>query len=213
MTFYKSLKYTLYIASVFWVIEIFEFVTHFSLSHYGIYPRTQDGLIGILASPFLHGDFPHLTSNTIPFIVLTAAILIFYRRISLPVLVAIYIGTGLGVWLFARSSYHIGASGVIYGEAAFVLFSGIFRKDIKSIALAVAVVLLYGGMVEGILPTKPGVSWESHLIGAIVGGAVAYFFRKFKEDEEEKEKLPKFDDYKRGYRNIENSHLKYNYKE
>lgn len=213
MPFYKSLKYPLYLVGVFWFIKIFEYVTHFSLSHYGIYPRTQDGLIGILASPFLHGDFQHLTSNTIPFFVLTAAILIFYRRIALPVLLLIYIGTGVGVWLLARSSYHIGASGVIYGNAAFVFFSGVFRKDLKSIALAVAVVLLYGGMVEGILPTKPGVSWESHLIGAVVGAGVAYVFRKFKDDEGPQEALPKFDDYQRGYRNLENKAFKYNYRE
>jgi len=82
------------------------------------------------------------------------------------------------VWLFARSSYHIGASGLVYGFAAFLFFSGLFRKDKSSMALSLLVVFLYGGMVWGVLPVKPEISFESHLFGALTGIVCSYIFRK-----------------------------------
>jgi membrane associated rhomboid family serine protease len=173
-----------------------------------------DGLIGILFAPFLHGDYNHLMSNTVPFLVLCTAILFFYSRISALVILLIWAGTGMGVWLLARGSYHIGASGVVYGFASFLFFSGVFRRDFKALGIALAVAVLYGGLVYGVLPIYPGVSWESHLIGAIMGGLVAYGFRRFKQDEAaaKQEKLY-FDDYKTGYRNMESEKMKYQYKE
>lgn len=214
MSLFKSFKTVAVITAIFWFIKGFERLTMLSFSHFGIYPRSQDGLIGILASPFLHGDFTHLMSNTVPFLVLGTAILFFYSRIAAPALLLMYLGTGLGVWLFARSSYHIGASGVVYAFATFLFFSGIFRKDIKSLAIALVVVFLYGGLVYGVLPLYPGVSWESHLIGAIMGGVTAYLFRNVREatDDEKKSFTHSFDDHKTGYQNMENSYFKYNYK-
>ncbi len=214
MSLYKSFKYTFGITAIFWLIKGFESLTRISLGHFGIYPRHQDGLIGILLAPFLHGDFDHLLSNTIPFLVLGTAILFFYKRIAIPVIALLWLGTGLGVWLVARGSYHIGASGVVYGFASFLFFSGVFRRNFKALGIAVTVVVLYGGLVYGVLPIYPGVSWESHLIGAIMGGLIAYGFRKIKENDEVPETSKTyFDDYKTGYQNMESNQFKYKYQE
>jgi membrane associated rhomboid family serine protease len=213
MTLYKSIRYILVIAAIFWLVMGFQLISHLDLSSFGIYPRTQDGLYGILAAPFLHANLEHLISNTVPFIVLGTAIAFFYRRIALLVMLFVYLGTGLAVWLLARSSYHIGASGVVYGFASFLFFAGVFRRDIKSLSIALIVVFLYGGLVYGILPLYKGVSWESHLFGAIMGGIAAYLFRNFKDTNENQQKsMPDFDDYKTGYRNIETNAYKYQHK-
>ncbi len=144
----------------------------------GILPRNRQTLIGILTSPLIHGNWEHLVSNTLPLLMLGLILFITYERIALKIWFAIYILTGLLVWLFARgSSYHIGASGIVYGLASFLLFSGFFRMDVKAIAIASGVVIFYGGMVWGILPIQSGVSWESHLFGGIVGLSLAYFYR------------------------------------
>ncbi|MBN2572806.1 MAG: rhomboid family intramembrane serine protease, partial [Ignavibacteriales bacterium] len=109
--------------------------------------------------------------------------------------------------LLARSSYHIGASGIVYGFAAFLFFSGVFRKDVKSIALALLVAFIYGGLVWGVLPVVPGVSWESHLFGAVSGTFTAYILRKYDKQkkydwENERSDIPKEKleiSYKKGY--------------
>jgi membrane associated rhomboid family serine protease len=215
MNLIKSIKFISFITAIFWLIKGFEHITTIRLGYFGIYPRSQDGLIGILTAPFLHGDFPHLISNTVPFMVLGIAILFFYKRIALLAMLLMYISTGVGVWLFARGgSYHIGASGVVYAFASFLFFSGLFRKDIKSLAISLVVVFMYGGLVYGVLPLYPGVSWESHLIGAIMGGVIAYLFRKVKEisDEEKKNLFDSFNENKTGYQNIANKNYKYTYK-
>jgi len=85
----------------------------------------------------------------------------------------IYIITGFSVWLFGRSVYHIGASGVVYGLISFIFWSGVFRRNLKSIVLALIVIILYSGYLGGIVPNKEGISWESHLLGGIVGIVVA----------------------------------------
>lgn len=91
---------------------------------------------------------------------------------------AIYIGSGLGVWLFARSSFHFGASGLIYGMMFFLFVSGILRRDRLSIAISLIVFFLYGSMVWGIFPVEPGISFESHLFGAVLGTSLAIVLRK-----------------------------------
>jgi membrane associated rhomboid family serine protease len=143
----------------------------------GVLPRNVTGLIGIISSPLIHADFSHLISNTFPLIILGWIIFYFYRRVSYILFVFIYLVTGLLVWIFARQVYHIGASGVVYGFVSFLFFSGIFRRDNKSIALALVITFLYGGIVWGMIPGLKGISWESHLFGAITGLIAAYIFR------------------------------------
>jgi membrane associated rhomboid family serine protease len=118
-------------------------------------------------------------------------ILFFYRRISFPALFLIYFLTGSLVWLFGRQVFHIGASGVIYGLVAFVFWLGIFRRNIRSIALAILVGFYYGSMILGIFPGQEGISWESHLLGAISGMITAFLFKNTEEEEDYKERQRK----------------------
>jgi membrane associated rhomboid family serine protease len=145
---------------------------------FGLYPRKFSGLIGIFTGPLLHADFPHLISNTLPLLVLGPIIYYFYRTIAFQVFFWVYLMTGVWVWAAGRDSYHIGASGIIYGFITFLFFSGIFRKDTRLMALSLFVTFLYGGAVWGILPFQKGISWESHLFGSIAGIITAYNFRK-----------------------------------
>jgi membrane associated rhomboid family serine protease len=158
-----------------WLIFTIQNALQLNLGIFGIEPRTTLGLVGIITSPMIHGNALHIASNTVPLLFLGWALFFFYPQIGKPVFYFCYFGTNVLIWLFARPSIHIGASGLVYGLAAFLIFFGIFKRDIKSIAISAVVILLYGGLVYGLLPNQPGVSWESHLFGAVIGGVVAYF--------------------------------------
>ena len=158
---------------VIWLIWLIGSVFGLELRQSGIYPRQLEGLIGILVAPVIHGSFAHVFSNTLPALILTTAFLYAYPKSAPLGLPIIYLGTGLGVWLFARASYHIGASGLNYGMMFFLLAVGILRRDRLSIAVSLIVFFLYGSMVWGIFPIQPGVSFESHLAGAVIGVALA----------------------------------------
>jgi membrane associated rhomboid family serine protease len=160
---------------VMWVLEIVDAVLGGSLDQFGIRPRSTDGLVGLAASPFLHGGFEHLVSNTIPFAVLGFLTMVHgvgtFWRVSL---FAALVG-GLLVWLVgASNSVHIGASGVIFGYFGFLLAMGFFERSAKAILIAVLVGLGYGGLIFGVLPSQPGVSWEGHLFGFLAGGTSAW---------------------------------------
>jgi membrane associated rhomboid family serine protease len=144
----------------------------------GILPRDMIGILGIISGPIVHANFSHLLSNTMPLLILGWTIFFFYSKVSYKSFIVIYVLTGLLVWLFAREVYHIGASGIVYGLVSFLFFSGIFRRDNKSIAIALIVTFLYGGIIWGVLPGQKGISWESHLFGGIAGIITAFIFRK-----------------------------------
>lgn len=163
---------------ILWVVHLVSVLFQIDLTRMGILPRNFTGLLGIITSPMVHGDFSHLISNTIPLVVLGWIIFFFYPKVSYLAFGFIYFFTGLLVWIFARQVYHIGASGVVYGFVSFLFFSGIFRRDNKSIALALIITFLYGGLVWGMIPGLKGISWESHFLGAVTGLAAAYLFRK-----------------------------------
>lgn len=169
-----------------WIIKIVELLTDSRYTRYGIYPREWDGFKGIFTGPFIHDDLGHLMSNSLPLLVLSSMMIIFYRRVALPSIVGIYITTGVLVWLFARTSYHIGASGVVYGLISFVFWSGIFRANSRSIILGLLVLIVYSGYFQGIKPEE-GVSWESHLLGAFSGILFAFIFKNILEPEEVEE--------------------------
>ncbi|MEL6143115.1 MAG: rhomboid family intramembrane serine protease, partial [Bacteroidota bacterium] len=151
---------------------------------YGLQPREIDGLICIGTSPFLHSGWSHLLSNTPPFLSLTGLLIFFYPRLWPRVLTSLWLVTGALVWLLARPSTHIGASGVIFALAAFLGFSGFFRRDFRAIVVSLLVLFYYGGMVTGVLPGQEGISWESHLFGFLWGIGSAYLFRNELEDHE-----------------------------
>ena len=168
----------LFFPLILWIIHLISFVFSIDLTRMGLLPRNLIGLLGIITSPLIHADFSHLISNTIPLVILGWIIFFFYPKVSYILFIFIYILTGLLVWIFARQVYHIGASGVVYGFVSFLFFSGIFRRDNKSIALALVITFLYGGLVWGMIPGLKGISWESHFLGAITGLLAAYMFRK-----------------------------------
>lgn len=173
-----------------WMIKIFENAGSFSLGHFGILPRELSGMMGIVFSPLLHADFIHLTNNSVPLLILTVALNYFYPRIALRIFLLIWFVTGLCVWIGGRESYHIGASGVIYGLASFLFFSGVFRKNIRLLAISLLVIFLYGSMVWGIFPVFPDISWESHLFGFLSGLTFASIYY----NEGETENKPDFSD-------------------
>lgn len=170
----KEFKVLIISVTIFWAIEILDyFVFRGSLDRYGIQPHDVMGLRGILFAPFLHGGFPHLMANTIPFITLGWLTMIqetsdFYIVSLLSALVG-----GIGVWLFgAPDSVHIGASILIYGYLGFLLLRGYFQKNLPSIALSIFVTIAYGSLIWGVFPSRIGVSWQGHLFG-FIGGAIA----------------------------------------
>ena len=160
-----------------WLIFYVEMYFGVNLSIFGILPREPIGLLGILFAPLLHGSIIHLVSNTLPLLFLGVTLYFFYGKMAKNVFLLSYFLTGSLVWLFGRTSFHIGASGLIYGIASFLFFSGIVRAEFKPLIISLAVVLTYGGLVWGVLPSMPGVSWESHFFGALVGGVVAFVYR------------------------------------
>lgn len=183
--FRRSLRFPIFFIVLIWVIHILKVAFDLPFNRLGVLPRETSGLKGILTSPLIHGDFGHLISNSAPAVVLLTLIFVFYRKVALKSFVLIYLLTGVAVWLFAKSVFHIGASGVVYGLVSFVFWTGIFRRNVKSIVLALIVTVLYSGYFAGIVPNQPGVSWESHLFGAIVGIFVAYLFRSQIEQDQE----------------------------
>ena len=188
--------------AILWVIEGLVELTGIQPYWLGIYPRTLAGLPGIIFSPFIHAGTDHLLSNTLPLLVVGSGTIYFYRAIAYRVVGLIWLFSGFWIWLAARQSYHIGASGLIYGLVCFLFFSGIIRKDTRLMAVSLLVTFLYGSMVWGILPIDQSVSWEAHLFGSIAGIICAFYFRQWGpqrpkvqwEIEEEQEKLDELKD-------------------
>ncbi|UXX78556.1 rhomboid family intramembrane serine protease [Reichenbachiella carrageenanivorans] len=172
-----SIIFPLRLTFVIWLVFTFQFYSHIDLGFLGVYPRTVKGLVGILTAPLIHGNTQHILSNTLPLLFLGITLFVFYNRIALWVFINCYFLTSILVWFFGRPFYHIGASGVIYGLAFFLIFFGLFRKDFRSLAISIVVVILYGGLVYGMLPTGSNISWESHAFGAFVGIALAFVYR------------------------------------
>lgn len=164
---------------VLWVVEFVEWETGTSFSQYGLYPRKLEGLLGIITAPFIHDDWQHLINNSIPLLVLGIGIFYFYRKVAFNIYLGSILITGLWVWVFARPSYHIGASGMVYTFASFIFWSGFFRKYYRLIALSLLVVFLYGSMVWGVFPLDYRISWESHLMGGLAGLLMSYFYRGY----------------------------------
>jgi membrane associated rhomboid family serine protease len=164
---------------VMWLVKIIEILFNLDLTNLGIYPLSMKGLPGIVFSPFVHADFGHLFNNSLPLFFLGTALFYFYSEIAVKVSLWTYFLTGILVWFAGRDSWHIGASGLIYGIASFLFFSGIMRKYFRLVALSLLIVFLYGSMVWGIFPNiYRNVSWESHMLGFISGIILAVAYRK-----------------------------------
>lgn len=176
---YTSFFITLIFIIFIWLIWFFDFLFGLNLAQYGVHPRDINGLRGILFMPYIHGNLEHILSNTLPALILGTVLFNIYPRVAFKTILFIQFFSGLMVWLIgAKHSYHIGASGVIFGIASFLFFSGFFRRDRQSVAISFFVGLLYGGsMLIGMLPAQIGVSWEGHLSGAIAGLICSFLFK------------------------------------
>jgi len=162
-----------------WLVFFIDWLFNLQLYHFGVVPHRISGLWGILFMPFIHGSLGHIISNTWPALLLGTVMFNTYPRVVFRSIIFIQLFSGIMIWLLAPTGIaHIGASGVIYGMAAFLFSSGFFRRDRNSMAISLLVGLLYGSLVYGFFPNDNGVSWQGHLFGAIGGVLAAYYFRK-----------------------------------
>ena len=160
-------------AALMWVVELVDRVAGGRLDANGIEPRDPDGLDGVIFAPFLHGGFDHLIGNTIPFLLLGAAIAFGgIARVAVVTAVVVLVG-GLGTWLIApANTVHIGASGIVFGYAAYLAVRGIYTRSPLQIGLGLVVLAVWGTtLLQGLVPEE-GISWQGHLFGA-VGGVLA----------------------------------------
>ena len=149
-----------------------------AVAPFAVRPHEAAGLLGILTAPLLHGSWDHVLSNAIAILLLGALAGSVYPRASLRALPLLWLGSGIGAWLLGHGGeHHLGASGVTHGLMYLTLTLGILRKERSAVAAAMIVFLLYGGMVMAVLPLQEGVSWQSHLGGAIAGVLSAFLFR------------------------------------
>ena len=157
--------------ALIWVVFVLD--RFLPLETLGLVPRTLGGIVGIVAMPFLHGDFAHLMANSVPLAV-TLLLLAGSRANSGAIVLLIALLGGAGLWLFGRQALHIGASGLVFGLIAFHIFAGVFERRLRSVIIALVVGLMYAStLLQGVLPLQRGVSWDGHLFGAAAGALVA----------------------------------------
>ncbi len=163
------------IVVLLWAIELANSLMNNGLNNLGIRPRNILGLQGIIFAPFLHGSWRHLISNTFPLVILSWLIMARDRSEWITVTVLTAIASGLGTWLFGGTeTVHIGASGVVFGYFGFLVARAYYERSFGSIAISLLVLVLFGGMIWGILPVRVGISWEGHLFGLLGGIAAAW---------------------------------------
>lgn len=175
--FRLAFKIALGFVALIWLIQLLNWGLDLGLERFGVRPRQWAGLPGILLAPLLHGGFGHLIANSLPLLILGTGMLHLYPNSALKVIPAVYLGPGVAVWLFARASVHVGASGLVYGLVSYIFAAGLIRRDKRAIAASLLVCFLYGASVWGVLPIMPGVSWETHLAAALIGLMLAIALR------------------------------------
>jgi membrane associated rhomboid family serine protease len=170
---FDGFRVVLGMGAVMWVLEVVDKLADNRLDQYGIEPRDGDGLIGVVAAPFLHAGFDHLASNTVPFLLMGFVIAAQGAVRVLAVTAIVGLVSGLGTWLIApEHTVHIGASGIVFGYATYLLSRGFFNRSALELAIGAVVAVVYGGALLGGLVPEDGVSWQGHFFGA-VGGILA----------------------------------------
>jgi membrane associated rhomboid family serine protease len=174
------------LAVVMWVVEVIDQISGGDLEQYGIKPHEGDGLPGIVTAPFLHAGWGHLIGNTVPFLVLGATIALSgLVRVAATTAIVAVVG-GAGVWLFAPShTDHIGASGIVFGYASYLIARGLFSRNVLHLAVGVFVIAVYGSTLLFGLAPRDGISWQGHLFGGI-GGVVAARVLDARRDREQR---------------------------
>jgi membrane associated rhomboid family serine protease len=184
-----ALKLVLVMIAVMWVAEIVDVAAGHRLDAYGIHPRDVEGLPEIVSAPFLHVGFGHLISNTVPFAIMGAAIAL--GGLARVAIVTIIVGfvSGLGTWLIASpNTVHLGASGIVFGYAAYLVSRGLLSKRLTELAIGAIVLAVWGfGLLQGLLPQER-ISWQAHLFGA-VGGVLAAYALARRSDEARRPQL------------------------
>ncbi|MDQ4054315.1 MAG: rhomboid family intramembrane serine protease [Actinomycetota bacterium] len=178
----RAVAYTAGFVLLLWVIEIVDAAAGNDLDQYGVQPRSDEGLLGILFAPLLHGGWGHLSTNTLPVLVMMFLVLVSGIRRGIAATAIIWVVAGVGVWLFAPDhTVHVGASGLIFGWLVYLMVRGLFSRSAGEIILGMVLFFMYGGLLLGVLPGQPGISWQGHLFGAIGGGLAAAFLNDRRE--------------------------------
>lgn len=161
--------------ALLYAVELLDAILPGSLDDNGVRPRSLDGLEGVALGPLLHGGWAHLLGNTVPLLVLGFLVGLSGVRTWLQVTAIVWVVGGAAVWLVAApGTVHLGASGLVFGWLSYLVVRGVFSRHLGQIALGMVVLLVYGGLLWGVLPGRPGVSWESHLFGAAAGALAAW---------------------------------------
>ena len=203
--FFHSILKAVIIVSILWVIFLINDIFGLHLNDYGLIPRNIHGLSGIFAMPFLHGDLSHLFSNSIPLLVLLFSIFYFFHKKSGLILLMTWFMAGIFTWVIGTEGVHIGASGIVYALAFFLVTISILKQEPKLMAYSLIIIFLYGSIVWGFFPQlfpDKHISWEGHLAGAITGVTLAFFYKNegpvkkvYFEDEEEDEEEEKEENF------------------
>ncbi len=173
----RALNFSL--AFVLLLILVYSAQGSFDWRPFAVAPLSVDGLIGVLTAPLLHGSVEHIAANGVALLMLGTLAGSVYPRATLWSLPLLWIGSGLGAWLLGDAgTRHLGASGVTHGLMFLVFGLGLLRRDRPAIATGMIAFFFYGGMLLTVLPHEPGVSWQSHLGGALAGIIAALLFRK-----------------------------------
>jgi membrane associated rhomboid family serine protease len=160
-----------------YLVELVDTLDRNRLDSYGIRPREVDGLDGIVFAPLLHHGWGHLVANTVPLLVFGFLILLAGVARWAAVTAIVWVVGGVGTWLTGQPhSLHLGASVLAFGWLVYLLLRGIFARDASQIALGAILLFMYGGILYGVLPGQPGISWQGHLFGALGGALAAYRF-------------------------------------
>jgi membrane associated rhomboid family serine protease len=162
-----------------WLVYLINWAFDVEPDPFGVRPRELAGLAGVFLAPLVHSGFAHIAANTLPLLVLGTTMLLLYPNSALRALPVIYLGPGVVVWLFGRSSVHLGASGLIYGLVSYIFLAGLLRRDRRAIAASLVVAFMYGSLTLGFLPLPPEISWETHLAAAVIGALLALALRRF----------------------------------
>ena len=175
----ERLRWVAVFLAIIWGIEVVNLLTGRMLNAWlGLIPRSFSGLDGILFAPVLHGSVSHAAANSAPLAILGALMAVTAPRNVVAATAIIVVLGGMAVWLFGATAVHVGASGLIFGWFGFLVARGLVEKRAIPLVVSVAVFLFYGAMIWGVLPGQPGVSWESHLFGALAGVVAAVFLRR-----------------------------------
>ncbi|MDR0206712.1 MAG: rhomboid family intramembrane serine protease [Bacteroidales bacterium] len=194
--FFHSILKSVIIVAILWVAFLLNDIFGLHWNDYGMHPRKPEGLLGIITMPFLHGDISHIFSNSIPLLILLFSIFYFFQKKASLILIMTWFVVGVLTWVIGTEGVHIGASGIVYALAFFLVTISVIKQETKLMAYSLIIIFLYGSIVWGFFPQlfpDRHISWEGHLAGAITGTILAFFYRRegpvkkvyFEEEEEE----------------------------